>query len=119
MRVEKIAECAGILGAFCGMRDLPELTPRQLKRCCGIEQADVMVLFGGSILCGGDVLADAMRNGVAKRYAIVGGEGHTTQALREKVHALCPEIVTEGLSEAEVFAAYREPIWPACGFPGV
>ena len=27
-----------------------------------------MALFGGSILCGGDVLANAIRNKVAKRY---------------------------------------------------
>jgi uncharacterized SAM-binding protein YcdF (DUF218 family) len=44
--------------------------------------ADVAILFGGSIQAGADVFAAAMQAGVAKRYMIVGGEGHTTDALR-------------------------------------
>ena len=57
----RIAECINILGDFCGKRDVDELTKEELKRIYGIDQADVMVLFGGSILCGGDVLARAIR----------------------------------------------------------
>ena len=38
----------------------------ELKNKYQLEQADVMVLFGGSIMCGGDVLATAMKNNVAK-----------------------------------------------------
>lgn len=103
---ENIAKAINILGEFCGMRDVPELTSEHLARKFGIAQADVMVLFGGSILCGGDVLAQAMRNGVARKYVIVGGEGHTTEALRRKVHAAFPEIETTGLPEAQVFVKY-------------
>lgn len=103
---ERVAECINILGEFCGKRDVPELTREQLKCKCGTEQADVMVLFGGSIMCGGDVLAKAMEQQVAGRYLIVGGEGHTTQTLRRRVHREFPEIETDGLPEAEVFAAY-------------
>ena len=44
----------------------------------GINQADVMVLFGGSIIAGGDILAEAIQNEVAKKNVIVGGAGHTT-----------------------------------------
>lgn len=94
------------LGAFCGTRDIPELTQGALERAYGFRQADVLVLFGGSILCGGDILADAMREQVAKRTVIVGGEGHTTQALRDTVHREIPQICTQGLPEAQVFAAY-------------
>lgn len=65
-----------------------------------------MVLFGGSILCGGDVLAQAMKNRVAKTYVIVGGAGHTTETLRKKMHKEFPEIETDGLPEAQVFAGY-------------
>lgn len=104
--MEKIAENINILGAFCGKRDVPELTAEQLYSRYGIRQADVMVLFGGSILQGGDVLADAMKNGIAKTYVIVGGEGHTTPTLRRKMHGQFPEIITENLPEAEVFARY-------------
>lgn len=101
-----IAKNINILGNFCGKRDLSALTSEQLESRYGIPQADVMVLFGGSILAGGDVFADAIRNKVAKKYVIVGGAGHTTETLRQKVHLEYPEIETAGLSEAEVFQKY-------------
>lgn len=94
------------LGAFLGIRDVPELTREALRARLCAEQADVMVLFGGSILCGGDVLAGAMREGVARHYAIVGGEGHTTQALRDRMRAWLPGWDTAGLPEARLFAGY-------------
>ena len=50
------------------------------------------------------VLAAAMRAGVAKRYGIVGGEGHTTQALRDRVHGLYPDLDVRGMPEARLFA---------------
>ena len=64
---ERIVEYINILGRFCGKRDISELSPEELKKTYGIDQADVMVLFGGSILCGGDVLAQAMQNHARKR----------------------------------------------------
>ena len=48
---EQTAEWINRLGRFCGKRDVPELTPDQLYRKYQIRQADVLVLFGGSILC--------------------------------------------------------------------
>lgn len=65
-----------------------------------------MVLFGGSILCGADVLAEAMHRKVAKSYIIVGGAGHTTEALRVRMHQEFPEIETKNQSEAAVFDSY-------------
>jgi len=94
------------LAEFLGVRDVPELTQEALREKYGFSQADVMVLFGGSILCGGDVLAQAMRERVAKKYIIVGGEGHTTQALRDLVQREYPQIKTAGLAEAQVYAEY-------------
>lgn len=108
--MERVAQCINTLGAFCGKRDVKALTPQALYETFGIRQADVMVLFGGSILAGGDVLAQAMKNGVAKRYVIVGGEGHTTETLRQRVHREYPQIETAGLPEARVFAAYLEKV---------
>ena len=67
---------------------------------CGI------VLFGGSILEGGDLLAQAIKDRIAKVYVIVGGAGHTTEALRQRVHNEYPAIETAGLQEAEVFQRY-------------
>lgn len=105
---EYIAECVNILGDFCGKRDVPALTSEYLRIKYGIEQADVMVLFGGSILCGGDILAHAMKKGIAKKYIIVGGAGHTTETLRLKMHEEFPDIETAGLPEAKIFEAYIE-----------
>lgn len=107
----EMAEAINILGAFCGKRDLAHLTRENLRQCYGWTQADVMVLFGGSILSGGDVLAEAMRSGIAKKYIIVGGEGHTTETLRRRVHEEYPQIVTSGLPEAEVFQRYLQTVY--------
>lgn len=106
---KNISEWINILNNFCGKRDIPALTSYELNKKYGFSQADVMVLFGGTILCGGDVLAHAIQNKVAKKYIIVGGIGHTTSLLREKVKELFPEINTknfETLSEAEIFSNY-------------
>lgn len=105
---ERIAECINILGAFCGKRDVQSLTVEQLKSKYELEDADVMVLFGGSIMCGGDVLASAMKNCIAKKYIIVGGCGHTTESLRVKMNTEFPDIETAGLPEALVFEKYLE-----------
>ena len=92
-----------ILGYFCGLRDVGRLSADALQRKYGFAQADVMVLFGGSIIEGGDVLAKAMQEKIAKKYIIVGGAGHTTETLRQRVHSEYPDIETVGLPEAEVF----------------
>ena len=77
----------------------------------GIHQVDVMVLFGGSILEGGDVLASGIKNFVAKKYIIVGGAGHTTDTLRQRVHLEYPDIETTDLSEAEIFQKYIKHVY--------
>ena len=109
--MSNIAKNINILGNFCGKRDISVLTSEQLENVYGIPQVDVMVLFGGSILAGGDVLADAIKNKIAKKYVIVGGAGHTTETLRQKVHQEYPEIETAGLSEAEVFQKYLQSVY--------
>lgn len=103
---EKTAEYINVLGRFCGKRDLPSLRKEELKKKYNIEQADVMVLFGGSILCGGDLLAEGIKNNIAKKYVIVGGAGHTTEVLRQKMHCLLLNVDTSKLTEAEIFNEY-------------
>lgn len=110
MKIE-IAKNINILGEFCGKRDVDELTKEKLFEKYGMVQVDVMVLFGGSILAGGDILAKAMKNKIAKKYIIVGGAGHTTETLRQKVHQEYPEIETKNLSEAEVFQRYLSMVY--------
>lgn len=99
-------DAINILGEFCGKRDIGKLTSSALMERYSISQADIFVLFGGSIICGGDVLAEAIQNKIARHYIIVGGAGHTTQTLREKVHKEYPSVKTEGLTEAEIFNQY-------------
>ena len=104
--IRKTAECINILARFCGTRDIAELTTEQINHKYGIKQVDVFALFGGSILCGGDVLAQAIQNHIAKKYIIVGGAGHTTETFRQKVHTLFPTLETSGKTEAEVYDMY-------------
>lgn len=106
IRTMTIAENINILGNYCGKRDVEELTTENLQKKCHILQADVMVLFGGSILCGGDVLARAIEHRIAKYFIIVGGAGHTTPTLRANMNKAYPKINTENLSEAEIFNSY-------------
>lgn len=101
-----MAKNINILGKFCGKRDVSELSQNALKDKYGLDQVDIMVLFGGSILIGGDVLAEAMRKGIAKKYVIVGGAGHTTETLLTKMRVELPQIEIDGLSEAEIFESY-------------
>lgn len=108
--MHKIAEYINILGEFCGKRDVEELSVEHMQKKYGITRADVMVFFGGSIIYGGDVLAKAIKNGIAKKYVIVGGAGHTTETLRIRMHEEFPMIETSGKPEAEVFAEYLKYI---------
>ena len=103
---EKTAEYINVLGRFCGKRDIPSLRKEELKKKYDIDQADVMVLFGGSIICGGDLLAEGIKNNIAKKYVIVGGAGHTTEVLRKKMHSQLPNVNTSNLTEAEIFDEY-------------
>lgn len=106
--LEKIPMYINELAAFCGKRDVAALTQDELMGKYGIRQADVMVLFGGSIICGGDLLAQAIKDKVAKTYFIVGGAGHTTQTLRDRMSQYLPEHDMTGKTEAQMFAWYLE-----------
>ncbi|HEM3467716.1 TPA: YdcF family protein [Streptococcus suis] len=101
-----LAQAVNQLAQFCGPRDLSSLTKQALQTEQGLEQVDVLAFFGGSILAGGDQLAEAIRNKLAKTYVIVGGAGHTTDGLRQQVRDHFPQLNPTGLTEAEIFQAY-------------
>lgn len=90
------------------MRDLESLTQDSLQKQYGIKRVDVMILFGGSIIPGGDVFGQALENHLAKHTVIVGGYGHTTPVLIEKMSQALPNLDLEGLSEAERFQKYLQ-----------
>lgn len=94
------------LASFLAAQDLAAPVRSVLKTQTGLEQADVMVLFGGSILSGADVLAQAMEEKLARTFVIVGGHGHTTDALRSQLKADCPDLDETLGSEAELFNQY-------------
>ncbi|MGT2907355.1 YdcF family protein [Streptococcus dentiloxodontae] len=101
------AQDLNTLVRFLALRDIAELTPQFLSASYhGLYQADVFVLFGGSIIEGGDVLAKAIQNKLARHYLIVGGAGHTTDGLRRQMALLFPDLNSQNLTEAELFAAY-------------
>ena len=102
------AESINILSRFLNVRDVPALTQSALQSRFGFPGADVMVLFGGSVMAGGDVLAKAIHEDVAKRYLIVGGAGHTTPVLREKMQPFLPHLDTSAMQEAEIFQCYLQ-----------
>lgn len=106
MSLAQLASRLNTLADFLALRDLSAPTPEALHAALGIRRVDLLILFGGSIVHGCDVAARAFRDGVAKRMMIVGGEGHTTQALRQTLAEACPGLETAGRPEADIIADY-------------
>ncbi len=106
MDLEKIAHNLNILAEFCGRRDVDRLTQDCLYEKYGIRRADCMILFGGSIPCGGDVAAQAYQDDLAEYFIISGGEGHTTECLRKKFHCAFWDMEVAGKKEADIYAEY-------------
>ena len=107
-------EAINTLGRFCGKRDIETLDSALINQKYGTNRADVMVLFGGSVLAGGDVFAKAIQEKIATTYIIVGGAGHTTESLRQLVNSEYPSIETANLPEAEIFQRYLQEVHGCC-----
>lgn len=106
MNLYKIAENINVLSDFLGKRDIDTLSSNALEEKYQVSQADVLILFGGSIPYGCDIVGEAIKKNIAKNFMIVGGEGHTTESLRQAVHNAYPEIITTGKMEADVMSEY-------------
>ncbi|MGJ7909979.1 ElyC/SanA/YdcF family protein [Neobacillus sp. LXY-1] len=106
MDLNKMAENINILSDFLGMRDIETLSRNALEEKYQVSQTDLLILFGGSIAYGCDVVGEAITNHIAKNFMIVGGEGHTTESLRQEMHKAYPEIVTVGKTEADLMSDY-------------
>lgn len=89
----KVARAANVLARWCALRDVSVLDREALADEAGLSegQADLFVLFGGGVTGTIETLAAAMRAGVARRYAIVGGRGHATYWLDQAVERLHEE----------------------------
>ncbi len=111
----RVAAAANTIAAWLGMRDISALAGGELEREAGIPNgvADLFVLFGGGVVGSVDSLAEAIRSGVARRYAIVGGRGRATYLLDAAMErelatwgdSLCVHPVPGRDSEAEMIAA--------------
>ena len=99
----QIATQVNQLARFLGPRKVSALTQEAFQKTLGHPQVDVCALFGGSILAGVAVLAEAIQHHIAKHYVIVGGFGHTTAKLFAQAAQLYPKL-TPVDSEAELFA---------------
>jgi uncharacterized SAM-binding protein YcdF (DUF218 family) len=106
----QLAEAMDLVGAFCGPRDVASLTRSALSDAVGWEHADAIILFGGSILSGGDTMAAALAAGIATTSVIVGGQGHTTQALRDRASAVMPGADLTPATEADIFQRYLREV---------
>jgi uncharacterized SAM-binding protein YcdF (DUF218 family) len=67
-------------------------------------RADVTLLFGGSLPDTWDQAAEAVRNGDTESLVLVGGVGHTTDALRRVLRDR--GLPSGGRTEADLMAAY-------------
>ncbi len=99
------AEAVNTLHSYLALRQTKALDMDSVRAYFGAP-AQWLVLFGGSILEGAELAARAMRSGAAEKLMLVGGEGHTTQALRDRVHARLPGLHTEGMPEALLLNEY-------------
>lgn len=106
IELQNIANNINLLAEFCGKRDINELSKSQLLKTYGIPCADVLILFGGSILEGFDVAGNAILDGLAKKLILVGGEGHTTESLRRMIKKEYPKIETKNKTEADLMGEY-------------
>ena len=114
--LQKTADAINCLGAFCGKQNLSQLTLKSLQYQFKLKQVDALVLFGGSILAGGDIFAQGIKQNIAKKNIIVGGYGHTTDALIKQAIPYLSTVKKTGtktetnskmkLSEAEIFQTY-------------
>lgn len=100
-----IAAPLNTLVDFCAQRDVGVLNRDAIDEAAG-GRVDVAILFGGSILAGGDLFARAVTDDIAARFMIVGGRGHSTDVLREAMRRRMGWNDVAGETEAALFDRY-------------
>lgn len=101
-----IMENLNILVDFLAKRDIDKLTAKALEEKYKISQVDLLILFGGCIPEGCEVFYTAYENNFAKNYMMVGGVGHTTNILRDKMQSVLLDYDVVNKSEAEIMMMY-------------
>lgn len=102
---------------FLARRDLEALSADALFRVCGARQADRLILMGGiTTPVFAEMAAEAYHRGLAAGLMVVGGKGHSTQNLRDRVavHSRYRTVVTADRPEADILCAV---LTQSCGVP--
>jgi len=95
-----------IIARFLALRDTEYLDRACLEAQLGLHKVDLLILLGNSLPYTAEVAVRAYLDGLADRFMIAGGEGHSTGLLREAVKRTpaCAELETAGRTEAEILA---------------
>ena len=88
---------------FLSIRDIDILSKEQLMKKYKIEQVDLLILVGNCIPYIAMEAAKVYKIGLAKKFMIAGGQGLTTQVLRDNINREYPCLNTIGRPEADIF----------------
>jgi uncharacterized SAM-binding protein YcdF (DUF218 family) len=88
------------IAAYLARRDIASLSPAVVPR------ADVLVLCGSAVLAAIELAATAFQDGLADRFLVSGGIGHSTPYLRQAVRESprYGEVPTDTRSESAIIA---------------
>lgn len=86
------------LAEFLARRDVPRLDVAALQEILGVLQAEMVLLFGGSLPEGCRLAGQLWQAGLARKVMTIGGVGHTTAAFLERFESALPagHSATEG-----------------------
>lgn len=90
--------------AFIACRDIRRLSSEELSSCYGMNQVDLLLVLGSSVISTIEIAAKALAAGLAKELMIVGGRGHSTSYLVDalQLSSAYKDIPTDEMSEAEM-----------------
>lgn len=114
--MDAIPSSINTLVRFCARRDVAGLTPGPAAAPAAHPltlgpPADVAILFGASILAGAAEFATAVRAGTATHTMIVGGRGHTTDALATRLGERMGWPDAASMTEAALFDRFLRTQW--------
>lgn len=102
----ELAHAVNKLEGWLAVRDLYEPTVEALENAIGLEQVDVVVLYGSSILAGVDVFVSALREEIAKTSLVSGGRNHAAEGIIATIEKEHPGLVDPNSSVADAVCAY-------------
>ncbi len=103
---ERLAAAINKLELWLAVRDMYEPTIEALESALGLDQVDVVVLYGDSVLAGVDSFVSAIREGIGKTSLVAGGRSYGTDGLISAINAEHPGLVPEDATAADAICAY-------------